>query len=185
MFAENSYPSPNAGEALRLLSIPHDLKSLNRPLIEESAHRLLSLGVGSARPKPEDAAVIIRSAELGAYVVKKAVDGGYDGRWVEAYWTKGDESKVVDVTGAGNSFLGGVAAGLHLSKRNVYEGVSPYMSNERACLMAFSATLYGSVSASFVIEQQGLPKLTTVNGVDMWNGELPRERLQKLRDRHQ
>jgi len=69
----------------------------------------------------------------------------------------------VDVTGAGNSFLGGLAAGLKLTGGNVVE-----------------ATLYASVSSSFVIEQGGLPTVT--NG-GTWNGDQPRRRLAELRNR--
>ena len=62
------------------------------------------------------------------------------GVWVDAYWTTGDKHKIVDVTGcfesrylysvssnanvklgAGNSFLGGLAAGIILSG-DMYEG---------------------------------------------------------------
>lgn len=41
------------------------------------------------------------------------------------------------------------------------------------------AALYGSVSASFTVEQGGLP---TVNG-ESWNGDQPRRRLAELRSR--
>lgn len=51
------------------------------------------------------------------------------------------------------------------------------------------ATFYASVSASFVIEQQGLPKIGA--GVDgkgstggTWNGDSPKRRLDQLRKRH-
>jgi hypothetical protein len=47
------------------------------------------------------------------------------------------------------------------------------------------ASLYGSVSASFILEQQGLPALTVMDSVEMWNGETPAERLSKLKERHQ
>jgi sugar/nucleoside kinase (ribokinase family) len=116
--------SPNAGEALRMLSIPHDASALTRSMIEDAAHRFLDLGVGSARAAPNTGCVLVRSAELGAYVVTRppGEKQGYHGRWVDAYWTKDDEAKVVDVTGAGNSFLGGVAAALSLAGGDVFEG---------------------------------------------------------------
>jgi sugar/nucleoside kinase (ribokinase family) len=83
-------------------------------------------------------AVIIRSGALGAYVATR--DGG--GHWVDAYWTEGEAHRVVDVTGlssswqikdlyqmpcvlrigAGNAFLGGLAAGLALTNWNLHEG---------------------------------------------------------------
>jgi len=77
----------------------------------------------------------------------------------------------VDVTGAGNSFLGGLAAGLLLAKGNVYE-----------------ATYYATVSAGFIIEQEGLPNLSLKtmagNSVEEWNGDSAQRRLEELRTRH-
>lgn len=41
--------------------------------------------------------------------------------------------------------------------------------------------LYGSVAASFAIEQSGLPKLTTSAGREVWNGaETGLERLARF-----
>ena len=40
------------------------------------------------------------------------------------------------------------------------------------------------MAASFVVEQHGLPILTTgENGKELWNGEDPQERVDKLRER--
>lgn len=44
-----------------------------------------------------------------------------EGVWVEAFWK--DQSRVKDVTGGGNSFLGGLGAGLALTG-DVVEGAS-------------------------------------------------------------
>jgi len=74
-------------------------------------------------------------------------------------------------TGAGNSFLGGLAAGLLLADGDVYE-----------------AAFYATVSAGFTIEQEGLPNLsvTTAGGNldEQWNGDSPQRRLEELRTRH-
>jgi len=43
-----------------------------------------------------------------------------------------------------------------------------------------AAMLYGMVSASFAIEQNGPPRLTTVGEQELWNGEDPLERLRDL-----
>ena len=59
---------------------------------------------------------MIRSGALGCYVVSKERAG----EWVAAYHKS--QSTVVDVTGGGNSFLGGLTAGLKLAKGDVYEG---------------------------------------------------------------
>ena len=91
--------------------------------------------------------VLIRSGSLGVYVKTLAQRG----IWIEAFWTEHDKEKIVDVTGrsfvepahekrvlhsggggltlldllvlgAGNSFLGGLAAGLVHSDDDMYEG---------------------------------------------------------------
>lgn len=48
-----------------------------------------------------------------------------------------------------------------------------------------TAVLYATVSASFVIEQEGLPHLTckaseVESGAELWNGDIPKRRLDKL-----
>jgi len=45
------------------------------------------------------------------------------------------------------------------------------------------ATLYASVSASFVIEQEGLPLIEPDGGSWKWNGDFPQRRLLDLRNR--
>lgn len=49
-----------------------------------------------------------------------------------------------------------------------------------------AATLYATVSASFTIEQEGLPAMSPLGEQDAvyWNGDLPQRRLQVLRARH-
>ncbi|KLO15659.1 Ribokinase-like protein [Schizopora paradoxa] len=149
--------SPNAEEALSLLSIS-DLPS--KEVIEEACMRFLNYGVG---PNGRGH-VIIRSGELGALVACREKPA----KWIDAFWTNEDASKVVDVTGAGNSFLGGLSAGLYYTN-DVYE-----------------ATFFASVSASFTIEQLSLPKLTSkATSVDQeqWNGDVPSARLKQLKAR--
>lgn len=50
-----------------------------------------------------------------------------------------------------------------------------------------AAMFYASVSASFIVEQLGLPRLTQAKaeGEEIWNGDLPRRRLSILLDRHE
>jgi sugar/nucleoside kinase (ribokinase family) len=138
----------------------------------------------------------VRCGKLGAVVgTRKA---GL--RWFPAYWAGEDESRVKDVTGgecynprhgvgstadsfsAGNAFLGGYIAGLSHSSGDPYE-----------------AALYATVSASFVVEQMGLPVLLTPSptprptaeqgnqgpssGSERWNGDSPWNRLEALRAR--
>jgi len=89
------------------------------------------------------------------------------GVWIEAYWRTGE--RVVDVTGAGNSFLGGLAAGLALTNGDVVE-----------------AARYGTISASYTVEQLGLPQITRASSdvkSEEWNGDSPWGRLQELKAR--
>ena len=46
-----------------------------------------------------------------------------------------------------------------------------------------TAVLYASVSASFIIEQEGLPHLELDAGSWKWNGDSPQRRLSELRQR--
>ncbi|KAH8830317.1 Ribokinase-like protein, partial [Flagelloscypha sp. PMI_526] len=143
--------SPNAEEALSLLSISG---VPNPSVIENAAQELFSFS-----PRP-NFSVVIRSGHLGAFVLTSSVK-----RWIPAYWNADEpvhQGNVVDVTGAGNSFLGGLAAGL----KEVGD--------------VFEASLFATVSASFIVEQQGLPLLSCEGS---WNGDDPRKRLQQLRTR--
>ncbi|KAI9866233.1 MAG: hypothetical protein M1823_009171, partial [Watsoniomyces obsoletus] len=82
--------------------------------------------------------------------------------WVAAYYQPGSE-KVVDTTGAGNTFLGGFTVG----------------QSETGDLM--EAAQYGSVAASFLAEQVGPPALGkegSVEAGEMWNGHNPQNRLE-------
>lgn len=82
------YHSPNAEEALSLLSLP---LSPSKESIELATDKFLEIGVGQNKT----GWVIIRSGALGAYMKSDKSNG----MWVEAYWTAQDEDKVVDVTG--------------------------------------------------------------------------------------
>jgi len=139
--------SPNAEEALSLLSLP--LPPLMQT-IEAAADTFLTYNISGG-----SGWIIIRSGALGAYIKSQKTEG----QWINAFWTTKDKDRIVDVTGAGNSFLGGLAAGLHLTGDIV------------------EATLYASVSASFVIEQQGLPILSTEG---CCNNDSPQRRLELM-----
>ncbi|KAF8559040.1 Ribokinase-like protein [Imleria badia] len=149
--------SPNAQEAFDLLSLD---SPVTRDAVQSAALRFLDFGVGPSG----NGCVIIRCAALGACVATR--EKGC--RWVDAFWTPHDASHIVDVTGAGNSFLGGLAAGLVLENGDMYQ-----------------AAFYASVSASFTIEQLGLPSLSvnSESGAEEWNKDSPRRRLEALRQR--
>ncbi|KIY49576.1 Ribokinase-like protein [Fistulina hepatica ATCC 64428] len=142
--------SPNAEEAFSLLSMAVPVTRTN---VEEAARRFVELGVGPSMT----GAVVIRAGEHGSYTLSK----DHEGQWIDAFWQ--DQTKVVDVTGAGNAFLGGLAAGLLLTNGDVY-----------------AAGFHGAVSASYAIEQGGLPRLQ--NG--LWNGSDPYDRLRELQQRY-
>ena len=80
--------SPNADEALSLLSMP---TPPSKTSIEEACQRFLDYGVGL----DGDGTVIIRSGSMGAYIASRTQTG----RWVPAFWRESEADKVVDVTG--------------------------------------------------------------------------------------
>lgn len=82
------------------------------------------------------------------------VDPGVE-RWLPAVFSATEaQERVVDPTGGGNGFLGGLAVGLARG-RDVVE-----------------AAAWGSVAASFCIEQVGVPVLGADDeGRETWNGE--------------
>jgi len=135
--------SPNADEALSLLAIPGPPTKV---LIMRAAQELYT-----AAPEGKPGAVIVRSGDMGAFLYSPQ----YPGRWVPPCAREGREVK--DVTGAGNAFLGGLAAGMELTG-DVGE-----------------AMLYASVSAGFTIEQHGLPPMR-----EEWEA-LAKRRLDALR----
>ncbi|KAI0176068.1 Ribokinase-like protein [Hypoxylon sp. FL1284] len=92
------------------------------------------------------------------------VDPGVE-RWIPAYHA--DADKVVDPTGGGNTFLGGLAVGLARGK-----------SLEEAAA-------WGSVAASFAIEQVGTPALGRHDddGRETWNGVVVDERFEEFKTR--
>ncbi|CAG8461554.1 13766_t:CDS:2 [Funneliformis caledonium] len=160
--------SPNHEEAAALLGlISEEDEEVDRFLSEDMltymADRFLSYQIGPHG----NGCVVIRASYKGCLVATKEKK-----EIIPAYWTTlRDGTKdhhVIDVTGAGNAFCGGFMAGLIRSNYDVFE-----------------AALFGSVSASFTVEQLGAPRLEfNQNGNEIWNsGDDPQERLQKLRQR--
>lgn len=128
-------------------------------------------------------AAIIRCGHLGCcYIDTSALEhiGEKDVVWVPAYWdsdTPEGKGKVVDPTGAGNAFMGGLGAALDQGN-SIHEGEQ---SQKAEGLMV--AVLWATVAASLVIEQNGLPTLEYGREEDIWNGENPKDRVEKLRSR--
>ncbi|KAI9282273.1 Ribokinase-like protein [Sporodiniella umbellata] len=101
--------------------------------------------------------LVIRASKYGAFINTRDIK-----QWVPAYWNwKTEQDRVVDVTGAGNAFCGGYAAGWVKTQKD------PVLS-----------ALYGTVSASYVVEQIGVPHLFKH---EQWNqGPNPSDRLELL-----
>lgn len=149
--------SPNHPELARTFSLPLYPES-TRESIVNLAERVLERGVGPDR----QGVVIIRAGELGCYVAGH----GCVPEWLPPYHEyAGRISKVVDPTGAGNAFLGAYAIG-YLKTRSV---------KKAAC--------YGSVGASFAIEQVGIPEMRVDNGEEVWNGQSAALRLHEYMSR--
>ena len=85
-------------------------------------------------------------------------------KWMPAYHQSAE--KVEDPTGGGNSFLGGLAVGL--------VRVPGYLEE---------AAIWGSVSASFAIEQVGMPVLSQAADGETWNGVRVEDRLSDFKQR--
>ena len=83
--------------------------------IEEMAIKFASYGART---------IVIRSGARGSYVLNSEPSlGAQEGRWVDAYWRPEEAAeKVKSTTGAGNSFLGGLCAGLALTGRDIFKG---------------------------------------------------------------
>ena len=88
-------------------------------------------------------------------------------------------NKVIDVTGGGNAFLGGFCIGLGMMSRWREKDPNLDLSDFEG------AAFYGTVAASFAIEQIGMPKVTyrDSDGAELWNGELPSDRINTLLSR--
>ncbi|CAG8478987.1 11768_t:CDS:2 [Diversispora eburnea] len=158
--------SPNHEEAAALLGLitdEEDERFLTDEMLILMADKFLAYPIGPQG----NGSVIIRASYKGCIVATKEKK-----EIIPAYWTKlKDGSRnphVVDVTGAGNAFCGGFMAGLLKSNFDIFE-----------------AALYGSVSASFIVEQLGTPRIFIDElGNERWNtGDSPQVRLSKLRQR--
>lgn len=121
---------------------------------------------GGLRPDTDMEALLadlVQDAE--GFVAREEIelDPGLE-RWIPAYHQ--EASRVVDPTGGGNSFLGGLAVALARGE-----------SIERA-------VEWSSISASFAIEQVGMPVLGMNDaGMETWNGIVVRDRLEEFQAR--
>lgn len=105
--------------------------------------------------------VVIRAAEHGCLVACRSEEAF---TWFPAFYAP-QSTKVKDPTGAGNAFLGGFAIGL------------------QQCNNPLEAATYGTVAASFALEQIGLPCRDASGEKETWNGHNVQSRLQEYRAR--
>lgn len=121
---------------------------------------------GSLQPDTDMEALfagLLQDSEGSVAEEEIEVDPGVE-RWIPAYHT--DSALVVDPTGGGNTFLGGLAVALARGK-----------SLEEAAV-------WGSVAASFAIEQVGAPVLgENSEGKETWNGVCVDERFEEFKAR--
>ena len=138
---------------------------VNRSFVEDCCESWLERGIG----RNADGAVVVRAGKSGCYFATRNMS-----KWVPAFHQPGSEqtlSKVKDPTGGGNAFLGGLAMGL------VRGGQAPGLENLE------EAVIWGSVAASFAIEQVGIATLTSDAAGETWNGVRVQDRIESFRER--
>ncbi|GAK64701.1 ribokinase-like protein [Moesziomyces antarcticus] len=124
----------------------------------------------------------IRSGAWGSVVGRAGLGFQHVPAWHSASARKAEAEggldcspeRIRDVTGAGNSFLGGFSA--YLVQTESQSQLDPGTRMREAAM-------HGAVSASLVIEQLGLPHFDVVDGKKLWNGHTAAQRLELLRDR--
>ena len=154
--------SPNHNEICGYFGRTGNLSNgeLDRSAIEECSKGFLQSGVGS----DSQGVVVVRAGAGGCYVVTRETSF-----WLPAYHT--DPAKVVDPTGGGNAFCGGFS---------VYVARSGYSGN---VTVLKEAAAWGSVAASFAIEQVGLPHLSCADAKETWNDVGVLDRLEEYKRR--
>lgn len=128
--------------------------------VESLCNQWLESGIGAKG----EGGVVVRCGKDGCLVMRRGLR-----KWMPAYHQSAE--KVVDPTGGGNGFLGGLAVGL------VRGGGRASVENLE------EAAAWGSVTASFAIEQVGMPKLRRNETGETWNGVNAEDRLADFKQR--
>lgn len=154
--------SPNHLELAKLFSEPHS-DVLDKNKIEVLASKWLDRGVG-----PDgNGSVIVRAGENGCFISNRNDLSA----WLDPFYSLMSEEtpnpNIVDPTGAGNAFLGSYAVG-YLETGSVIK-----------------AACYGSVGASFALEQVGMPRRSVQGNEELWNGDNVLSRLEQYMSRQQ
>ncbi|CAK4031122.1 Hypothetical predicted protein [Lecanosticta acicola] len=149
--------SPNHDELASFFGFTHNV-SVAKTAVENHAQRFLENGIGS----DGNGAAVIRAGASGCFVLAPSTR-----QWLPAFHESAQ--KVVDPTGGGNGFLGGLAVGLARTDFDVLESAR-----------------WAAVAAAFCIEQTGMPTLqprTDSGTPETWNGVDVFERLDEYRRR--
>lgn len=153
--------SPNHGELGGFFGKnTNGVENVNFRLIESLCDTWMRSGVG----EDGHGGIVVRCGKDGCLVVR-----GSARKWLPAYHQSAE--KVVDPTGGGNGFLGGLAVGL------IRGGSANAMENVE------EAALWGSISASLAIEQVGMPVLGGNGQEETWNGTKVDRRVAEFKER--
>ena len=135
--------SPNVNEASGFLGkiVDEEQPFENfKVQVEEISREYVSHQIGL------NGAAVLRCGKHGCFVATRT-----EMKWLPAYHQSPE--KVVDPTGGGNAFCGGFCVGWVRSGGDFIK-----------------AAEYGSIAASFIIEQYGLPRLEVDCDGEKWNG---------------
>ncbi|PWY94879.1 pfkB family carbohydrate kinase [Aspergillus sclerotioniger CBS 115572] len=135
--------------------------------------KILESGIG-----PEgNGHLVIRAGKDGSYSYSKT-----QRVWLPAYHqpSASEASAVVDPTGAGNSFLGALTQGMASAGRGPAKLVNSVLAGSTTWQQAveadaqhnhvLTALIFATVAASFVVEQTGVPRMSTSgDGRELWN----------------
>ncbi|KAK0248872.1 hypothetical protein LTS09_015957 [Friedmanniomyces endolithicus] len=125
-------------------------------VIEAQAQSFVDAGIGPHG----DGCIVVRAAGHGCMVLSRHRSAC----WLPPFYPA-DSDNVVDATGAGNAFLGAFAIG--------WQKTESYIE----------AAAYGTVAASFALEQVGLPMKSGEGDGELWNGCGVEDRLAEYRQR--
>ncbi|KAL8740565.1 MAG: hypothetical protein Q9190_006748 [Brigantiaea leucoxantha] len=152
--------SPNLEEFATLLDDTFDLDNIfDREKLRKQCEMLLSVDQNQ-----KCRTIVVRLGEQGCYIAQPAKE-----KYLPAYYIGGQaQEHVMDATGSGNAFLGGFCVGL---------------LDHSGCIE--DAVAYGTVAASFALEQVGVPELTCaeIGSDELWNGESVKVRMKKYQER--
>lgn len=136
----------------------HDPTAFSKSTVESFAHIFLTSGVG----QKGGGCAVIRAGEHGALTLSAS----FGPEWLPPFYST-TSPKVVDPTGAGNTFLGAFCATLQ-------ETGDPR-----------EASIRGTVAAGYALEQFGLPRFSPASSdsEESWNGSSFSARIGEFRKR--